>query len=100
MRIIGGIEEDAIDDWADDGYEDASGDLCGRQGCPGHPSERLRRRTTCSPGAGCAAPAAAEAQHPRRSRGTAGAAEGLPEGWSMEQWQTYGQMWLEQNGRA
>ena len=27
-------------------------------------------------------------------------AEGLPDGWSMEQWEAYGQMWLEQNGRA
>ena len=27
-------------------------------------------------------------------------AEGLPDGWSMEQWDAYGQMWLEQNGRA
>ena len=27
-------------------------------------------------------------------------AEGLPAGWSMEQWNAYGQMWLEQNGRA
>ena len=27
-------------------------------------------------------------------------AEGLPEGWTMEQWQHYGQQWLVQNGRA
>lgn len=27
-------------------------------------------------------------------------AEGLPEGWSMEQWQHYGHQWLEKNGRA
>ncbi len=27
-------------------------------------------------------------------------AEGLPEGWTMEQWEIYGQMWMEQNGRA
>jgi uncharacterized membrane protein len=26
--------------------------------------------------------------------------EGLPDGWSMEQWNAYGQMWLEQNGRV
>jgi len=27
-------------------------------------------------------------------------AGGLPDGWTMEQWQVYGQMWLEQNGQA
>ena len=27
-------------------------------------------------------------------------AEGLPEGWTMEQWNAYGQMWLEQNDSA
>jgi len=26
--------------------------------------------------------------------------QGLPEGWTMEQWQHYGQQWLEQNGLA
>jgi len=27
-------------------------------------------------------------------------AEGLPTGWTMEQWTHYGQQWLETNGRA
>ncbi len=27
-------------------------------------------------------------------------AGGLPDGWTMEQWNVYGQMWLEQNGQA
>ena len=27
-------------------------------------------------------------------------AGGLPEGWTMDQWNVYGQMWLEQNGQA
>ena len=27
-------------------------------------------------------------------------AGGLPDGWTMEQWEVYGQMWLEQNGQA
>jgi hypothetical protein len=27
-------------------------------------------------------------------------AAGLPDGWTMEQWEVYGQMWLEQNGMA
>ena len=27
-------------------------------------------------------------------------AVGLPEGWTMDQWNVYGQMWLEQNGQA
>ena len=26
--------------------------------------------------------------------------EGLPQGWTMEQWKHYGQQWLEQNGRV
>ena len=117
MRIIGGIEEDAIDDWADDGYEDSlQATYAGVKAAPVIPTE--------APPAG--APPAAPAPAPANAAagtivqnitynisdsaisGNVGAApaappvpaEGLPEGWSMEQWQTYGQMWLEQNGRA
>ncbi|MEC8078884.1 MAG: hypothetical protein VX150_03095 [Candidatus Thermoplasmatota archaeon] len=100
MRIIGGIEEDAIDDWADDGYEDSlQATYAGVKAAPVIPAE--------APPAGAppAAPAPAAAEAPAPAPAAAPAAppvpaEGLPEGWSMEQWQTYGQMWLEQNGRA
>lgn len=100
MRIIGGIEEDAIDDWADDGYEDSlQATYAGVKAAPSIPSE--------APPAGAppAAPAPApEAPAPPAEPAAPAAppvpAEGLPEGWSMEQWQTYGHMWLEQNGRA
>ncbi|MEC9162436.1 MAG: hypothetical protein VX919_06555, partial [Candidatus Thermoplasmatota archaeon] len=100
MRIIGGIEEDAIDDWADDGYEDSlQATYAGVKAAPVIPAE--------APPAGAPpaapAPAAAEAPAPAPAAAPAappGPAEGLAEGWSMEPWQTCGQMWREQNGRA
>ena len=100
MRIIGGIEEDAIDDWADDGYEDSlQATYAGVKAAPVIPTD--------APPAGAppAAPAPAPAAPEAPALAAAPAvppvpAEGLPDGWSMEQWQAYGQMWLEQNGRA
>ncbi|MEE3090274.1 MAG: hypothetical protein VX306_03305, partial [Candidatus Thermoplasmatota archaeon] len=100
MRIIGGIEEDAIDDWADDGYEDSlQATYAGVKAAPVIPTEAPPAGTPPA----APAPAAAEAPAPAPAAAPAAPpvpAEGLPEGWSMEQWQTYGQMWLEQNGRA
>ena len=102
MRILGGLEEDAIDDWADDGYEGSlQATYAGVKSAPVIPTD--------APPAGAPptapAPAATEAPAPAPAPAAASAAppvpaEGLPEGWSMDQWQAYGQMWLEQNGRA
>ena len=100
MRILGGLEEDAIDDWADDGYEDSlQATYAGVKSAPVIPTD--------APPAGAppAAPAPAATEAPAPAPAAASAAppvpaEGLPEGWAMDQWQAYGQMWLEQNGRA
>ena len=50
-------------------------------------------------------PAFPEPSAPSPDLGTADSAPpvpaaGLPEGWTMDQWNVYGQMWLEQNGQA
>lgn len=45
-------------------------------------------------------PALPPLQAPVAAAGPPVPAEGLPEGWTMEQWQHYGQQWLVQNGRA
>ena len=103
MRIIGGIEEDAIDDWADDGYEDSlQATYAGVKSAPVIPTEAPPAGAPpAAPAPAAPAPAAAEAPAPAPAPAAPPVpAEGLPEGWSMEQWQTYGQMWLEQNGRA
>jgi hypothetical protein len=99
MRIIGGIEDDVINDWADDGYEDSlQATYAGVKAAPTIPG------VDAVPAG--APPAAASAQPPAPAVEEAPAAappvpaEGLPEGWTMDQWQVYGQMWLEQNGRA
>jgi hypothetical protein len=98
MRIIGGIEEDAIDEWADDGYEDSlQATYAGVKAAPSIPSE------VPPAGAPPAAPAPEAPAPPAEPAAPAAPpvpAEGLPEGWSMEQWQSYGHMWLEQNGQA
>ncbi len=51
------------------------------------------------------APAPAAPVAPTPALGTAETAppvpaSGLPDGWTMDQWNVYGQMWLEQNGQA
>ena len=102
MRIIGGIEEDAIDDWADDGYEDSlQATYAGVKAAPVIPTEAPPAGAPPAAPAPAAPAPAAEAPAPAPAPAAPPVpAEGLPEGWSMEQWQTYGQMWLEQNGRA
>ena len=105
MRIIGGIEEDAIDDWADDGYEDSlQATYAGVKAAPVIPTEAPPAGAPpAAPAPAMPAPepeAAAPAPEPAAPAAPPVPAEGLPDGWSMEQWQAYGQMWLEQNGRA
>jgi hypothetical protein len=47
------------------------------------------------------APAPAPAPAPVQAQASAGPpvpASGLPQGWSMDQWNAYGHQWLEQQG--
>lgn len=97
LRIVGGIEDDALNDWADDGYEDSlQATYAGVKAAPTIPG-------IDAPPAG--APPAASPPAPAAPEPVAAAAppvppEGLPAGWTMDQWEVYGQMWLEQNGRV
>jgi len=103
MRIIGGIEDDVINDWADDGYEDSlQATYAGVKAAPTIPgvdAVPAGAPPASAPPAQAPAPSApAVEQAPAAVPPVP--AEGLPEGWTMDQWQVYGQMWLEQNGRA
>lgn len=101
MRIIGGIEDDVLNDWADGGYEDSlQATYAGVKAAPTIPG--VDGAPSTMPPAG-APPAQAAASAPVVIEAPAAPPvppEGLPEGWTMDQWQVYGQMWLEQNGRA
>ena len=103
LKILGKTEDDYIDEWAD-GYEDSvqatysqvaaapTFDEGGFKEAPAIPSQQ-------PPSPESQAQAAPEAPAPSQAAPPV-PAEGLPAGWSMEQWNAYGQMWLEQNGRA
>ena len=80
-------EEDDYGGWGEEGYENSL------EATYGPVAGALPTSLPPSAPAAPAAPAPVAAAPPVP-------AEGLPEGWTMEQWEIYGQMWMEQNGRA
>lgn len=108
-------EEDDYGGWGEEGYEEslqstygsvASAPTVSSEGVFSSPEPSKDVPALAPAGLPAAAPAPAPAAAaPAPAPVVAAEAppipeEGLPEGWSMEQWQAYGQMWLEQNGRA
>ena len=107
-------EDDEYANWGEDGYEDSLSATYGAvAAAPSVPTSMPSPEPMASPSvvqnitynisdsavsgdfsatAPVAAPAVAEA--PPLPDG------GLPAGWTMEQWNVYGQQWLEQNGQA
>jgi len=114
-------EEDDYGGWGAEGYEGSVeatyGSVAAAPTVPvaGAPYEAPKSLPDIAPPAG-APPAMAPAQMapppafpapsaPSPDLGAADSAPpvpaaGLPEGWTMDQWNVYGQMWLEQNGQA
>ena len=88
-------EEDDYGGWGEEGYENSLEATYGAvASAPTVPvAGALPTSLPPSAPAAPAAPAPVAAAPPVP-------AEGLPEGWTMEQWEIYGQMWMEQNGRA
>ena len=104
-------EEDDYGGWGEEGYENSLeatyGAVASAPTVPvaGALPTSLPPSAPAAPAAPAPAPAApAQAPAPAAPAPVAAAppvpAEGLPEGWTMEQWEIYGQMWMEQNGRA
>ena len=108
-------EEDDYGGWGEEGYEGSVeatyGAVAAAPTVPvaGAPYEAPSAMPPAAPAAMPPAPAPASAAPAQVPLPTAPAAVesappvpagGLPDGWTMEQWQVYGQMWLEQNGQA
>ena len=124
--IIGGVfvvlsilrteeEDDEYAKWGEEGYEDSLSATYGAvAAAPSVPTSMPTPEPTASPSVvqnitynitdsaisgdlSATAPAAAP---PQEAGMPPLPEEGLPQGWTMEQWKHYGQQWLEQNGRA
>ena len=95
-----GEEEDDYPGWGDDGYQDSiSATYCAVKSAPVIPS--MAPPTASIPAVAPPAPAPAPAPAPVQAQASAGPpvpASGLPQGWSMDQWNAYGHQWLEQQG--
>lgn len=94
-----GEEEDDYAGWGDDGYQESIsatyGAVKSAPTIPSAPPPAVAVPSTPPPAA--PAPAAAPVQ-PQASSGPPIPASGLPQGWSMDQWNAYGHQWLEQYG--
>jgi hypothetical protein len=94
-----GEEEDDYTGWGDDGYQDSIsatyGAVKAAPTIPSTPPPSVAVPSTPPPAA--PAPAAAPVQ-PQASSGPPIPASGLPQGWSMDQWNAYGHQWIEQQG--
>ena len=96
-----GEEEDDYSGWGDDGYQDSISATYGAvKSAPTIPTSSPPAVSVPS-GAPPVAPAPAVTPTPVQPQTPAGPplpASGLPQGWSMDQWNAYGNQWLEQNG--
>ena len=98
-------EDDEYGGWGEEGYENSIEATYGAvASAPTVPVAGALPATpppSAPAPAPAAAPAAASAPAPEPASTTPPLpAAGLPEGWTMDQWEVYGQMWLEQNGMA
>ena len=84
-------EEDEYANWGEDGYEDSLAATYGAvAAAPSIP-------TSMPAPAPEPAPSPASAPEPAAETGPPLPEGGLPAGWTMEQWNHYGQQWLDQN---
>ena len=90
LMVLNSEEEDETQDWAEGGYED---NLTATYGAvAAAPNIGSMEKTVPE-----IAPPAGPAPAPIVQAGPPVPAEGLPEGWTMEQWNHYGQQWLDNN---
>ena len=90
LMVLNSEEEDETQDWAEGGYED---NLTATYGAvAAAPNIGSMEKTVPD-----IAPPAGPAPAPIVQAGPPVPAEGLPEGWTMEQWNHYGQQWLDNN---
>ena len=102
-----GEEEDEFGGWGDDGYQDSLSATYGAVKSaptipPAVPSSMPPAPTpvTTPAPAPVAAPAPTpEPIQPVTQAGPPLPESGLPQGWTMDQWNAYGHQWLEQYGR-
>ena len=90
MVILNGEDEEETEDWSEGGYEDNLTATYGAVAAAPNIGSMEKSVPAISPPPG---PAPA----PIVQSGPPVPAEGLPEGWTMEQWNHYGQQWLDNN---
>ena len=88
LMVLNSEEEDDTPDWSEGGYEDNLTATYGSVAAAPNVGSMEKSVPEISPPAG--SPPAAQTGPPVP-------AEGLPEGWTMEQWNHYGQQWLDNN---
>jgi uncharacterized membrane protein len=94
-------EEDEYGGWGEEGYENSIEATYGAVAAAPTVPVAGMPPAAAPPAAASMAPApAAPAPLPEATKTPPVPAAGLPEGWTMDQWEVYGQMWLEQNGMA
>ena len=93
LMILNSEEEDDTPDWSEGGYEDNLTATYGAVAAAPNVGSMEKLIPEISPPAG-APPAVSP---PAVQTGPPVPAEGLPEGWTMEQWNHYGQQWLDNN---
>ena len=88
LMVLNSEEEDDTPDWSEGGYEDNLTATYGAVAAAPNVGSMEKSIPEISPPAG---------SPPAVQTGPPVPAEGLPEGWTMEQWNHYGQQWLDNN---
>ena len=90
LMVLNSEEEDETHDWAEGGYEDNITATYGAVAAAPNVGSMEKAVPEI-------APPSSPAPAPVVQSGPPLPAEGLPEGWTMEQWAHYGQQWLDNN---
>ena len=88
LMVLNSEEEDDTPNWSEGGYEDNLTATYGSVAAAPNVGSMEKSVPEISPPAG---------SPPAVQTGPPVPAEGLPEGWTMEQWNHYGQQWLDNN---
>ena len=100
LVILNGEEEEEVEDWQGDGYED---NITATYGAVAAAPNVANMAYPSNPEISSDEQISAKSLDPNsaieedQTSGPPIPAEGLPEGWTMEQWIHYGQEWLNNN---